>query len=159
MTNLQQDEGRTLSAGYNLLGTGVAWWDKGRYYLCSSRAKKTQNCEELSKRRTCKNVTQKAETSRSITQPHLMAQRETPGAETALPRDSAPHVCRGDRLPVLPDDDTPSAMEQCRRQPQEVRTWLSLLIGSPEPAAALSPASSASAGQHSEKKGTLGLWV
>lgn len=133
---------------------------KGRY-ICVSRAKKMQNWEELSKSRTCKSVTQKVkETSRSTTQQKYQSSGNTWHSELTSENRNGSHKTLLWVISYLPSliKNTPLVMAavQVAANRRYRILWRSFTVF-PEPAAVLFPASSVSAGQHSEKKGTLDL--
>lgn len=133
------------------------------YYICVSRAKKMQNWEELSKSRTCKSVTQKVKNPAEVPPSRsIRAVGNTWHSELTSENRQGSHKTLLWVLSYLPSliRNTPlvmSAVQVAARR--RYRTLWRSFIASPEPAAVLSPASSVSAGQHSEKRETLDLWV
>lgn len=115
-----------------------------------------QNWEELSKSRTCKSVTQKVkETSRSTTQQKYQSSGNTWHSELTSENRNGSHKTLLWVISYLPSliKNTPLVMAavQVAANRRYRILWRSFTV-SPEPAAVLFPASSVSAGQHSEKK-------
>lgn len=121
-----------------------------------------QNQEELSKSRTCRIVTEKVRRNQQKYHPterHRAVGKHLAFRDNPCEQDSATQDALRNELPPLPHckhsiGDGSSAGDSQRGTGHMCRSF----IVSPELAAVLSPANSVSVGQHSEKRGILGLW-